>query len=77
MPAQLMVQAMNLSVAELLPPDSEISKILMKILSTLRDNAVKVAICKDRLLLHWADNEVRKHIMADEESSTEDEEESV
>ncbi len=49
----------------------------MDILSALRDGDVKVVICKDRLLLHWADNDAKKHITADEESSTEDEEESV
>ncbi len=76
-PAQLMAQATNLSAAELLPPDLEISKTLMGILSALRDGDVKALICQDRLLLHWADNEAKKHIMADEESSTEDEEESV
>ncbi len=76
-PAQLMEQATNLSAAELLPPDFEISKVLMGILSTLRDGDVKTLICKDRLLLHYADNEAKKHIMVNEESSTEDEEESA
>ncbi len=60
-----------------LTPIVNISRVLTEILASIHNDPVKNVILQDKLMLSWADVEVRKHMTVVDFSSTDDEEETV
>ncbi len=69
-------QVRCLDVEKSVVPSINVTSTLISIIAQLRDGPVKRVIYEDKLLLLWADFEVRKHLPNVDSSSTEDEKES-